>query len=68
MNDLRPRLVTVTKDSPWLSADPARASAITQSVAHSLIVAPLTVRGQALGVVSFYRHRDEEPLTKTMWR
>ncbi|MFD7479093.1 SpoIIE family protein phosphatase [Streptomyces sp. NPDC059837] len=61
LNDLRPRLVTVTKDSPWLSADPARASAITQSDAHSLIVAPLTVRGQALGVVSFYRHRDEEP-------
>ncbi|MEU2930921.1 SpoIIE family protein phosphatase [Streptomyces sp. NPDC007251] len=61
LNDLRPRLVTVTQDSPWLSADPARANAITQSAVHSLIVAPLTVRGQALGVVSFYRHRDEEP-------
>ncbi|MGX1669470.1 SpoIIE family protein phosphatase [Streptomyces sp. NPDC055400] len=61
LNDLRPRLVTVTKDSPWLSADPARAGAIAQSDAHSLIVAPLSVRGQALGVVSFYRHRDEEP-------
>ncbi|MFI6360542.1 SpoIIE family protein phosphatase [Streptomyces sp. NPDC050743] len=61
LSDLRPRLVTVTKDSPWLSADPARADAIIRSDAHSLIVAPLTVRGQALGVVSFYRHRDEEP-------
>lgn len=61
LTDLRPRLVTVTKDSPWLSADPARAEAIARSDAHSLIVAPLTVRGQALGVVSFYRHRDEEP-------
>ncbi|MGW4199105.1 SpoIIE family protein phosphatase [Streptomyces sp. NPDC005004] len=61
LNDLRPRLVTVTKDSPWLSADPARADAIDRSEAHSLIVTPLTVRGQALGVVSFYRHRDEEP-------
>ncbi|MER6066162.1 SpoIIE family protein phosphatase [Streptomyces sp. NPDC001792] len=61
LSDLRPRLVTVTKDSPWLSADPARADAIIRSDAHSLIVAPLTMRGQALGVVSFYRHRDEEP-------
>ncbi|MGW1810449.1 SpoIIE family protein phosphatase [Streptomyces sp. NPDC002078] len=61
LNDLRTRLVTVTKDSPWLSADPARADAIVRSDAHSLIVAPLTVRGEALGVVSFYRHQDEEP-------
>ncbi|MGW5307785.1 SpoIIE family protein phosphatase [Streptomyces griseoluteus] len=61
LNDLRPRLVTVTKDSAWLSADPARADAIAQSDAYSLIVTPLTVRGQALGVVSFYRRRDEEP-------
>ncbi|MEV5178110.1 SpoIIE family protein phosphatase, partial [Streptomyces flaveolus] len=59
--DLRPRLVTVTKDSAWLAADPARANAIALSDAHSLIVAPLAVRGQALGVVSFYRHREEEP-------
>ncbi|MFG3203881.1 SpoIIE family protein phosphatase [Streptomyces sp. NPDC048192] len=59
--DLRPRLVTVTSDSPWLAADPARANAIARSDVHSLIVAPLAVRGQALGVVSFYRHQDEEP-------
>ncbi|MGV9351346.1 SpoIIE family protein phosphatase [Streptomyces spiralis] len=64
LNDLRPRLITVTRDSPWLSADPARASAIAQSDAHSLIVTPLTVRGQALGVVSFYRHREEAPFDK----
>ncbi|MFE5136940.1 SpoIIE family protein phosphatase [Streptomyces fagopyri] len=61
LDDLRPRLVAVTEDSSWLSADPARASAIAQSEAHCLIVAPLTVRGQALGVVSFYRHRHEDP-------
>ncbi|MEV7203071.1 ATP-binding SpoIIE family protein phosphatase [Streptomyces griseoluteus] len=61
LNDLRPRLVTVTRDSAWLSADLARACAIAQSDVHSLIVTPLTVRGQALGVVSFYRRRDEEP-------
>ncbi|MFJ8004022.1 ATP-binding SpoIIE family protein phosphatase [Streptomyces fagopyri] len=61
LDDLRPRLVPVTSNSSWLSADPARANSIAQSEAHSLIVAPLTVRGQALGVVSFYRHRDEDP-------
>ncbi|MGW1950520.1 SpoIIE family protein phosphatase [Streptomyces sp. NPDC001940] len=61
LNDLRPRLVRVAEDSPWLSADPARANSIVRSDAHSLIVAPLTVRGAALGVVSFYRHGDEEP-------
>lgn len=59
--DLRARLVRVEKDSPWLPADPARANAIARSNAHSLIVAPLAIRGQALGLVSFYRHRDEEP-------
>ncbi|WP_329459178.1 SpoIIE family protein phosphatase [Streptomyces sp. NBC_01497] len=61
LSDLRPRLVPIERDSLWLSADPARAEAIRESAAHSLIVAPLTVRGQALGVVSFYRHMDEEP-------
>ncbi|MEU8718579.1 SpoIIE family protein phosphatase [Streptomyces sp. NPDC048663] len=59
--DLRPRLLPVTDDSPWLSADPARGHAIICSGGHSLIVAPLSVRGQALGLVSFYRHRDESP-------
>lgn len=59
--DLRARLVRVEKDSPWLAADPARANAIATSNAHSLIAAPLAIRGQALGVVSFYRYGDEEP-------
>jgi PAS domain-containing protein len=59
--DLRPRLVPVERDSPWLPADPARAEAIARTDAHSLIVAPLALRGQAMGVVSFYRHGTEEP-------
>ncbi|MFG2263055.1 SpoIIE family protein phosphatase [Streptomyces sp. NPDC048720] len=61
LTDLRPRLVTVDEDSLWLSADPPRADAIRASGAHSLIVAPLALRGEALGVVSFYRHREEVP-------
>ncbi|MEU6773094.1 SpoIIE family protein phosphatase [Streptomyces sp. NPDC046759] len=61
LSDLRPRLVSVDEESLWLAADPARADAIRHSGAHSLIVAPLALRGEALGVVSFYRHQDEEP-------
>jgi anti-sigma regulatory factor (Ser/Thr protein kinase)/GAF domain-containing protein len=59
--DLRPRLVRLERDSLWLPADPARAEAIEESAAHSLIVAPLALRGQALGLVSFYRQREDEP-------
>ncbi|MEU6317882.1 SpoIIE family protein phosphatase [Streptomyces sp. NPDC047009] len=61
LTDLRPRLVQVQEDSVWLAADPARAEAIRRSHAHSLIVAPLSVRGEAPGVVSFYRHGREDP-------
>ncbi|MFD9099406.1 SpoIIE family protein phosphatase [Streptomyces collinus] len=63
LTDLRPRLVPVEEDSLWLTADPARAAAISRSGAHSLIVAPLALRGEALGLVSFYRHQDEDPFT-----
>ncbi|WP_328884892.1 SpoIIE family protein phosphatase [Streptomyces sp. NBC_00316] len=61
LSDLRPCLVPIDEDSSWLAADPARADAIRQSGAHSLIVAPLALRGQALGVASFYRHQQEDP-------
>ncbi|WP_328920340.1 SpoIIE family protein phosphatase [Streptomyces sp. NBC_00208] len=59
--DLRPRLVSIEEDSSWLAADPARAEVIRQSGAHSLIVAPLALRDHALGVVSFYRHQQQDP-------
>lgn len=61
LTDLRPRLIPIDEDSSWLAADPARADSIRQSGAHSLITAPLVLRGHALGVVSFYRHRQEAP-------
>ncbi|WP_405832870.1 SpoIIE family protein phosphatase [Streptomyces sp. NBC_01176] len=64
LSDLRPRLVSLGKDAVWLAADPARADAIERSGAHSLIVAPLALHGQALGLVSFYRHRQEDPFTE----
>ncbi|MFE4958032.1 SpoIIE family protein phosphatase [Streptomyces sp. NPDC056653] len=61
LSDLRPRLVSIEEDSSWLAADPARAEVIRRSGSHSLIVAPLALRGHALGVVSFYRHQQEDP-------
>jgi PAS domain S-box-containing protein len=61
LSDLRPRLVSIGEDSSWLAADPPRSDAIKRCGAHSLIVAPLALRGQALGVVSFYRRLQEDP-------
>ncbi|MER5601771.1 SpoIIE family protein phosphatase [Streptomyces sp. NPDC002265] len=61
LSDLRPRLVAIEEDSSWLAADPVRAAVIKRSGAHCMIVAPLALHGQALGVVSFYRHRHEAP-------
>jgi PAS domain S-box-containing protein len=64
LTDLRPRLVPIDEDSAWLAADPARASAIKNSDAHSMIVAPLALHGRVLGVVSFYRHQQEEAFSE----
>ncbi|MEU2622437.1 SpoIIE family protein phosphatase [Streptomyces sp. NPDC007157] len=60
LSDLKPRLVTLTPDTPWLAADPPRARAIRASGARLLITAPLTVRGTVLGLLSLYRtdHAD----------
>lgn len=61
MSDFRPRLVALSPDSPWLVADPARAGAIRTAGAHTLIVAPLALRGTALGVLSVYRTGGSDP-------
>ncbi|MFF3516178.1 SpoIIE family protein phosphatase [Streptomyces sp. NPDC002573] len=53
--DLKPRLVTLGPDTPWLVADPQRGEAIRASGAHSLITTPLTLRGTVLGLLSLYR-------------
>ncbi|MDX3356934.1 SpoIIE family protein phosphatase [Streptomyces sp. ME01-24h] len=57
----RGRLVRIDEDAPWLAADPVQADVILGGGAHSLIVAPLTLRDQALGVVSLYRGKDRAP-------
>ncbi|WP_411104564.1 SpoIIE family protein phosphatase [Streptomyces sp. cmx-4-9] len=62
--DLRPRIVSVREDSPWLQADPSKAGAIRAAGAHSMIVAPLALRGKALGLISLYRSEGSEPYTE----
>ncbi|MEU1280917.1 SpoIIE family protein phosphatase [Streptomyces sp. NPDC005805] len=61
LSDLRPRVVQIHHDTPWLAADPDRARAIHGYGAHSLLVVPLTLRGTALGLVSFYRCKESDP-------
>jgi PAS domain S-box-containing protein len=53
--DLSPRVVPLTDDLPWITADPARGKAIRELGAHCLLVVPLTVHGSVLGLVSLYR-------------
>ncbi|QLG36314.1 serine/threonine-protein phosphatase [Streptomyces sp. CB04723] len=58
---MRPRLVPLTPGTPWLGADAHAAHAVAESGAHSLIVAPLSLRGAVLGLVSLYRCGAAEP-------
>ncbi|MDX3853062.1 SpoIIE family protein phosphatase [Streptomyces sp. AK02-01A] len=53
--DLRPRLISVRPDAPWLAAEPERAEVLRAWDARSLIVTPLALHGGVLGLVSFYR-------------
>ena len=62
LTDLRVRVLPL-KDAPWADADAARADSVRNIGAHTLLVAPLTLRGAALGLVSLYRCGDSEPFT-----
>lgn len=54
--DLRPRLVdSMASAGAWMAYDRARAEFIARYGVQSLIVAPLTVHGLVLGLISFYR-------------
>ncbi|SEE23011.1 PAS domain S-box-containing protein [Streptomyces sp. 2231.1] len=69
--DLKPRTIALGPDTPWLAADPARAEAIHASGARYLLVAPLTLRGKVLGLLSLYRTQrsggfDEKELPLTL--
>jgi anti-sigma regulatory factor (Ser/Thr protein kinase) len=61
LSDFEPRLVRLDPETPWLKSDPDLARAIRTSGAASLIVAPLSVRGAPLGLVSLYRCEGADP-------
>ncbi|MEU8793669.1 SpoIIE family protein phosphatase [Streptomyces sp. NPDC048643] len=64
LSDLQPRLIAGDEDSPWLAADRARAGAVDPLRARSVIVAPLELNGQVLGLVSFHRHHLDDPFSE----
>ncbi|HEV2371043.1 MAG TPA: SpoIIE family protein phosphatase [Streptosporangiaceae bacterium] len=55
LTDLKPRVLDLGPDMPWLSADPARAEAIRASGARALLAVPLALRGAVFGLLSLYR-------------
>ncbi|MFB6709759.1 SpoIIE family protein phosphatase [Streptomyces sp. NPDC056333] len=59
MSDFRPRLVALSPDTSWLDA--SRARGVRATGAHTLIVAPLALRGTALGVLSLVRTDGSDP-------
>ncbi len=61
--DLQPRLVRdlETEGRDWLANDPDRAARLRSVGTHSLVVAPLVVRGAVLGLASFYRSAHPDP-------
>ncbi|MFI8005246.1 SpoIIE family protein phosphatase [Streptomyces sp. NPDC086010] len=63
VSDLRARVLPLD-DLSWADADPARAGSIRRVRAHTLLVAPLTVRGAVLGLLTLYRCGDSEPYTE----
>ncbi|CAM5545659.1 ATP-binding SpoIIE family protein phosphatase [Streptomyces atroolivaceus] len=63
LTDLRIRVLPLA-DAPWADADAARVGSIRKIGAHTLLLAPLTLRGAVLGLVSLYRCGDSEPFTE----
>ncbi|WP_203186470.1 SpoIIE family protein phosphatase [Streptomyces pratensis] len=63
LSDLRIRVLPL-KDAPWADEDAARVGSIRKIGAHTLLLAPLTLRGAVLGLISLYRCGDSEPFTE----
>jgi PAS domain S-box-containing protein len=61
LTDLKPRVVDLGSDVPWLTADPARAEAIRASGVRTLFAAPLELRGAVFGLLSLYRMKQSGP-------
>ncbi|MFJ5561649.1 SpoIIE family protein phosphatase [Streptomyces sp. NPDC093250] len=59
LNDTQARLVPVSPDDPWLSADRDGFTRLIAADIRSMIVAPLMARGTVLGLLTLYRNRTE---------
>ncbi|WP_345943513.1 SpoIIE family protein phosphatase [Streptomyces sp. SID8352] len=55
LNDARARLLTLSADTPWLRTDPERFAPLVEAGVHSMIVAPLRVRDEVLGLLTLCR-------------
>ncbi|AZM61121.1 MULTISPECIES: SpoIIE family protein phosphatase [unclassified Streptomyces] len=60
LNDTHARLVRVTPDDPWLSADRDGFTPLIAAEVRSMIVAPLMARETVLGLLTLYRNRAED--------
>ncbi|MFG2426342.1 SpoIIE family protein phosphatase [Streptomyces sp. NPDC048590] len=63
LTDLRPRVVPLD-GATWLGSDPARARSIREIGAHTLLLAPITLRGSVLGLLTLYRCGESDPYTE----
>ncbi|NYV77108.1 SpoIIE family protein phosphatase, partial [Streptomyces sp. UH6] len=59
LNDLRPRLVRVSPDEPWLATAPEGFAPLLRARVHSMIVVALTARDTVLGLLTLYRNRTD---------
>lgn len=65
LQDHLPRLVArLEADEPWLAGHPGKTRYLLDAGVHSLIVAPLSVHGIALGFVVFLRSDTPQPFDK----
>ncbi|MDF3299511.1 SpoIIE family protein phosphatase [Streptomyces tropicalis] len=61
LTDLRPRVVPLHADEPWMPVDAPRTDAMRSSRSHSLLVVPMALRDAALGLISLYRTEESPP-------
>ncbi|MEU3095802.1 PAS domain-containing protein [Streptomyces sp. NPDC006967] len=59
LNDTQARVVQVSADDPWLSADRDGFRPLIAADVRSMIVAPLMARGTVLGLLTLYRNRTD---------
>ncbi|MFC9324550.1 SpoIIE family protein phosphatase [Kitasatospora sp. NPDC057015] len=60
--DSRPRLITrLRPDAPWLEADPAFGERLRTAGVHSMMIIPIMVQDDVLGLAAYYRYDRPEP-------